>query len=268
MSPDRTSTAREFCAALRAAGIDADLDDYALARGDLLDGRGWILSSPFDEGYDTPDEPLPEPLDLFLYESETENAAAWPDGVGVPFNEAFAWLPGCTAAQAAHVIRLAESGDYSQFQLNRTVPQLRTARPVEGTLAPDGTPLFTPPVRDYLRAVRRAEPETIAPWMRATCPECGQVAACPQCGRAVRADGVDFAPDGTAAHVVLHGSVILDCKGRAVPSPAVVGIQAGSWQGGREQAGQPPVDDRERAGQRADDAGSEEPPSGTAGVNA
>ena len=84
MSPDRTPTAREFCTALRAAGIDASLDDYILARGDLLDGRGWILSSPLDEGYDTPDEPLPEPLDLFLYESETENAASWPDGVGVP----------------------------------------------------------------------------------------------------------------------------------------------------------------------------------------
>jgi hypothetical protein len=97
---------------------------------------------------------------------------------------------------------------------------------VEGTLTADGDLAFDGRVRRYLRAVRLADPETIAPWRTSTCPECGQ---------APGTDDVDFGPDGTAGHVTIGGAVVLGCLGYYVVNPAAVGLEPGSWQDWRDQ---------------------------------
>jgi len=250
MNLNRTPTPREFCAVLRATGCDADPDEYAFARGDLLDGRGWILGDPADERYDGPDVPMPEPLFLAVYESETENAPHWPSGEGLEFNTPIGMVPGCTAKQAADAIRRADSGSYSAFapvtMSDETVPPMRAARPVEGTLTADGVPVFGTRAREYLRAVRRALPQAIAPWKTGTCPECG---------RAARADGVDFTADEAAAHVTIRGAVVLGCGGYFVVDHTAVGLEPGSWQDWREQPGPPAGADEERADPRQDRPG-------------
>jgi hypothetical protein len=217
---DETPTAREFCAALLAAGIDAEPDGEFYAAGILLDGRSWLLTNTVNDGYGTRDAPMTS-VELWITSAEDEGA------------HPLAMLIGCTAAQAMDAIRRAEKGDYSAMEPTDlsldTVPP-RAQRPVEGMLTADGDLAFGVQVRQYLRAVRLANPKTIAPWRTGTCPECGQ---------APSTDGVDLGPDGTVRHVTIGGAVVLGCLGYHVVNPAAVGLEAGSWQDWRDQ-GEPP----------------------------
>jgi hypothetical protein len=63
----------EFCAALRAAGREADLGDYCHADGFLPDGRWRDLGNP-DDRYEASDVPLPQTLLMAVNESEADEA--------------------------------------------------------------------------------------------------------------------------------------------------------------------------------------------------
>lgn len=221
-------TPGEFCAALRAAGIDADLAVFggpgypAVPFGILADGRGWMLTGE-DGCFTGPEDgPMDEPLYLVLYASEAENAAS-EGGPGSEFCEPAAFLRGtCTAAQAAAAIRAADDGDYSAFDPATTKGPLGRCPfppPLELLRTTQGTPMFGPEVRAYLRALRYARPETWAAWRTATCPECGSD---PQ--------GDGLVPVDDTCHVLLGGAVVLGCEGYRVVSPAALGQDAPDWE--------------------------------------
>lgn len=97
--------------------------------------------------------------------------------------------------------------------------------PVEDLKTTSGRPMFDERTRAYLRAVRLADPAVLAPQSTVTCPECEE---------AVTGDGLVITSDGMAAHVVLHGSVVLGCEGYCVNSPAALGLDPGQWQDWRD----------------------------------
>jgi hypothetical protein len=139
---NETPTAREFCAALLAEGIDAEPDGEFYAAGTLIDGRSWLLTNTVNDGYGTPDEPMTS-VELWITSADDEGA------------NPLAMLIGCTAAQAMDAIQRAETGDYSALEpieAGRDAVPPRTARPVEGTLTPGGDLAFDVPARQYLRA--------------------------------------------------------------------------------------------------------------------
>jgi hypothetical protein len=136
-------------------------------------------------------------------------------------------LLACTAAQALQALREAASGDWSTFAPALTACQsvlpCTSPPPVEWTRTVSGEPMFSRPVREYLRAARHKAAWTdAAPWRTARCPECGQEP---------HDDGLvtDGGP-GELTHVVLGGSVVLGCQGLKVISPPALGLPAGSWQ--------------------------------------
>jgi len=224
-------TSRQFCAQLRGSGHDAYLETLGnpstlelLPRGELLDGRGWIVFDAASDGFPGEDQEMPGRLEVQVYESASENAPHWRDGIGVPFNDLVAVLGDCTPAQAAEALQRADRGDYSAFGAD--VPPMTAARPLQGALTADGSPVFDLPAREYLgRLANWPRPEEIAPW---------RTGACPECGRAVAEEGLSFDDDGAAAHVTIRGAVVLGCEGYFVVDPAEVNLDRGLWQDWRE----------------------------------
>jgi hypothetical protein len=93
------------------------------------------------------------------------------------------------------------------------------AEAIAADLTDAGGPMFDPATADYLRRCGRlldGDAITAAgPWLTSTCPECAEP---------VEGDGLVIAPEGTHAHVVIAGYVLLGCEGYFVISPAVLGI--------------------------------------------
>jgi hypothetical protein len=221
-APDGVLTPRRFVLALAADGIDAELEYFGGPRewpypmGWLPDGRGWILGDANGD-LGGPDEALARLVHLQVYESAQENAARWPDGHGLEFNDPIGILGDIPAARAAQAIRRAWAGDYSEF----TDDQIGPAPLTEDLTTGSGSPMFTDETRAYLRAARLASPAQFAPWRTEACPECGDRPA---------GGGLVLTLEGSHAHVLMRGSVVLGCEGYQVISPAALGLPAGQWE--------------------------------------
>jgi len=106
--------------------------------------------------------------------------------------------------------------------------------PVENWTAGDRRPMFGRADRVYLRAVRIAGPESIAPWRTGVCPKCGQA---PPGADAIGAGGQVVATGDGQAHVVIGGAVVLGCEGFRVVDPAAVGLDRNMWADWRKVIG-------------------------------
>jgi hypothetical protein len=192
-------TPRDFCAALRAAGCEAGSAEYVYAEGYLPDGRRWDLGTERDF-YEGDDEPLDPELLVYVYESEAEERIVSPRWRRISTSGNMVGYLSGTAGQVAGAIARANAGDYSSFTCDDEgpMPEPPEDRPLEGTRAADGTPLFPARVRLYLRTVRSYAGE--ARWPAGPCPRCGAVTS---------RDGADLAADGYAAHVTIGGVVAL-----------------------------------------------------------
>jgi hypothetical protein len=89
----------------------------------------------------------------------------------------------------------------------------------------DGHPMFDEQTRDYLRRAGEASLEATGPWRTGTCPECGTAPA---------GEGLIPDDDGSTAHVVIGGAVVLGCEGYWVISPAALGMPLGAWDDWRQ----------------------------------
>ena len=209
----------QLTAALTTAGLDVRLNVFggpgypAVPYGEFPDGRGWILTDDDgglgDTAVSGEGTMFPEVLCLTVYESAAENASRWPDGNGLAYNDPVGALE-CAAAEAVTVLCAAAAGDYSAFP-----DQIGPAPLVEDITVSNGKPMFDQGTRDYLRAVRLAPPSAVQPWVTGTCPECDTE---------ITSSGLVITKYGTAAHVVIRGSVVLGCGGYFVIDPAAVGI--------------------------------------------
>ena len=138
------------------------------------------------------------------------------------------------SAQFVEIIEAGQRGAGGETEL--TPRRLKKTRlvarvPVENWTATDLRPMFGRAARSYLRAVRTADPESIAPWRTAVCPKCGQT---PAGADAIGGGGQVVPADDGETHVVIAGAVVLGCAGYRVVDPAAVGLDRGHWEDWRQ----------------------------------
>lgn len=143
-----------------------------------------------------------------------------------------------TSAQFVEIVeewRNTVTGETERTPRRLMKTRLVARVPVENWTGVDHRPMFSRADRAYLRAVRTASPETIAPWRTRACPVCGRA---PARAEEIGVGGQVVAGDNGETHVVIAGAVVLACDGYRVVDPAGVGLDRGQWQDLREIARQ------------------------------
>jgi hypothetical protein len=136
------------------------------------------------------------------------------------------------SAQFIEIMEAVQRGGETEQTPRRLKKTRLVARvPVENWTAADHRPMFGRAARSYLRAVRTADPESIAPWRTSVCPNCGKIPA----GADAIGGGGQAVPAGDGeTHVVIAGAVVLGCSGYRVVDPAAVGLDRGQWEDWRK----------------------------------